>query len=61
MTKTPEGYPLRYTEDFFGVSNEIAPRPPEPWQRRRPNYQNARQEIFFHRRDGVRPLSHVLL
>jgi hypothetical protein len=24
MTKKPEAYPLRYVEDFFGVSNEVA-------------------------------------
>jgi hypothetical protein len=24
MTKKPETYPLRYVEDFFGVSNEVA-------------------------------------
>jgi hypothetical protein len=27
MTKKPEAYPLRYTEDFFGVSNEVALSP----------------------------------
>jgi hypothetical protein len=24
MTKKPEAYPLRYVEDFFGGSNEVA-------------------------------------
>ena len=24
MTKKPQTYPLRYVEDFFGVSNEVA-------------------------------------
>jgi hypothetical protein len=24
MTKKPQAYPLRYVEDFFGVSNEVA-------------------------------------
>jgi hypothetical protein len=24
MTKNPQTYPLRYVEDFFGVSNEVA-------------------------------------
>jgi hypothetical protein len=24
MPKKPEAYPLRYVEDFFGVSNEVA-------------------------------------
>jgi hypothetical protein len=27
MTKKPETYPLRYVEEFFGVSNEVAPSP----------------------------------
>ncbi len=27
MTKKPQTHPLRYVEDFFGVSNEVAPSP----------------------------------